>query len=361
MIFLTPSQTVSDQLVSSLMSDVKGLSQSEEESLKTLLNKFSDIFSQGADDIGRTNLVRHSIDTGSTTPIKQAPRRLPFHLCGEVKKMLDNMESSGIIEPASGPWAAPIVMVKKKDDSWRLCVDYRNLNQATKKDAHPLPRIDDTLDQLSGAHWFSTLDLASGYWQVELNPADKEKTAFSTSFGLFQFNVMPFGLCNAPSTFQRLMEMVLAGLHWSICLVYIDDIIIYGRTCEEHLERLEEVFKRLRQAGLKMKPSKCFLLQKRVRYLGHILSEDGVETDPDKISCIKSWPIPSKVEELRQFLGIATYYRRFVPEFAHIAAPLHRLTNKGNAYSWIPECNDAFCIYPKTQIVFCSSSLFSTV
>ena len=188
------------------------------------------------------------------------------------------------------------------------------------------------------------LDLASGYWQVELNPADKEKTAFSTPFGLFQFNVMPFGLCNAPGTFQRLMEMVLAGLHWSICLVYIDDIIIYGRTCEEHLERLEEVFKRLRQAGLKMKPSKCFLLQKRVRYLGHILSEDGVETDPDKISCIKSWPIPSKVEELRQFLGIATYYRRFVPEFAHIAAPLHRLTNKGNAYSWTPECNDAFCI-----------------
>ena len=338
----TFSQADTDQLVNSLMSSVEGLSQDEEKSLRTLLYKFSGIFSQSDDDIGRTNLVRHSIDTGSTTPIKQAPRRLPFHLRGEVKQMLDNMETRGIIEPASGPWAAPIVMVKKKDNSWRLCVDYRNLNQVTKKDAHPLPRIDDTLDQLSGAHWFSTLDLASGYWQVEMEPADKEKTAFSTPFGLFQFNVMPFGLCNAPSTFQRLMEMVLAGLHWSICLVYIDDVIVYGRTCQEHLTRLEEVFERLQHAGLKMKPSKCYLLQKRVRYLGHVLSENGVETDPEKISCIKNWPVPTNVEELRRFLGIATYYRRFVHQFARIAAPLHHLTNKGSAFYWSQECNDAF-------------------
>ena len=342
--FATSSQVDSEQLVSSLLSNVEGLSQSEVRSLSTLIHKYADIFSQGPDDIGRTSIVRHSIDTGPSAPIKQIPRRLPFHLRGEVKAMLDNMEHNGIIEPSSGPWAAPIVMVKKKDGSWRLCVDYRKLNQVTKKDAHPLPRIDDTLDQLSGAHWFSTLDLASGYWQVELDPNDKEKTVFSTPFGLFQFNVMPFGLCNAPSTFQRLMEMVLAGLHWSICLVYIDDIIVYGRTCQEHLERLEEVFKRLKQTGLKMKPSKCYLLQKRVRYLGHILSEDGVETDPEKVSCIKNWPTPSNVEELRQFLGIATYYRRFVHQFAHIAAPLHRLTNKGSNYHWSLECNDAFCI-----------------
>ncbi|KRZ03458.1 Transposon Ty3-G Gag-Pol polyprotein [Trichinella pseudospiralis] len=189
-----------------------------------------------------------------------------------------------IIEPSCSPWASPIVLVNKKDGTCRFCVDYRQLNNVTQKDAHPLPRIDDTLDALSGAQWFSTLDLASGYWQVEMETRDREKTAFTTPYGLYQFKVMPFGLCNAPATFQRLMETSLRGLVGSKCLVYLDDVIVFGRTAEEHTARLQEVLDRLRKVGLKVKPEKCQLMKRKVAYLGHIISEKGIATDPSKTS-----------------------------------------------------------------------------
>ena len=259
-----------------------------------------------------------------------------------MRKLLDDMLEQKIVEPASGPWASPIVLVTNKDGTPRFCVDYRRINSLTKKDTHPLPRIDDTLDALSGSKWFSTIDLASGYWQVEMEPTDREKTAFATPFGLHQFRVMPFGLCNAPSTFQHLMELVLAGLHWSTCLVYLDDIIIYSRNTEDHFKRLQEVLERLRTAGLKLKPSKCYLFQKSVHYLGHIISEHGVETDPQKIQCVKEWPIPTCTEDIQQFLGLATYYRKFVRNFAQIVAPLYRLSEKKKAWIWNEECEVAF-------------------
>ena len=332
------------QVIRQLQSRVQGLSEAENEALKTLLSKFPDVISLHSNDLGRTSVtvVRHKIHTGDATPVKQPPRRLPFHQREPVRKMLDDMLQQGVIEPASGPWSSPIVLVPKKDGTPRFCVDYRRVNSLTRKDAHPLPRIDDTLDALSGAKWFSTLDLASGYWQVEVEPSDREKTAFATSFGLHQFRVMPFGLCNAPSTFQRLMELALTGLHWSICLVYLDDIIIYSRTVSEHLQHLQEVLQRLRAAGLKLKPSKCYLLQKSVHYLGHIISECGIKTDPQKTRCIEEWPIPTCVGELRQFLGLATYYRKFVKNFAQVAAPLHRLTERNKVWTWAKECNMAF-------------------
>lgn len=169
----------------------------------------------------------------------------------------------------------------------------------------PLPRIDETLDALAGAK----VDLASGYWQVEVDVADREKTAFTTRHGLFEFQVMPFGLCNAPGTFQRLMEFVLASLQ---CLVYLDDVIVDGRDFEEHLERLREVFHRFRQAGLKLKPSKCFLLRPRVPYLGHVISAEGASTDPAKIKAVQQWPVPLKVTDVRSFLGLASYYWRII-------------------------------------------------
>ena len=252
------------------------------------------------------------------------------------------MLKSGIISPSSGPWASPIVLVKKKDGSTRFCVDYRKLNDVTLKDAYPLPRIDDSLDALEGSTWFSSLDLASGYWQVEMSPSDKEKTAFTTGSGLYEFNVLPFGLCNAPSTFERLMELVLTGLHWKTCLVYLDDILIYAKTFEEHVERLGEVFSRLFAAGLKLKPKKCTLLQKEVVYLGHVVSGSGVATDPEKTKKIRDWPTPSNLKHVRSFIGLCSYYRRFIKDFACLAAPLHKLTQKDVGFKLTPECEHAF-------------------
>ena len=205
-------------------------------------------------------------------------------------------------------------------------MDYRKLNAATRKDAYPLPRIDDTLDSLGNSKWFSTLDLTSGYWQVEVNPEDRCKTAFCTSEGLFEFQVMPFGLCNAPATFQRLMDLVLSGLQWVSCLVYLDDVVVFGKSFEEHLKNMELVFARIREAGLKLKPSKCFFFQKQVKYLGHIISEHGFAIDPSKIDKVLHWPSPKSKLEVQQFLGLASYYRRFILDFATIAKPLHRLT-----------------------------------
>ena len=239
--------------------------------LVKLLQGYEDVFMKTGEPLPGTTLTTHFIDTGSATPIRQPPRRTPYHqkptVEAEVKKMLEE----GIIEPAGGPWASPIVLVKKKDGSTRFCVDYRKVNDLRRKDVYPIPRIDDTLDMLSGAKYFSTLDLASGYWQVPVEEKDRDKTAFTTHIGLFRFNRMPFGLCNAPSTFERLMEQVLKGLQWQVCLLYLDDIIIFSQDVNEHLARLTAVFERIRAANLRMKPKKCQLFQLEVEYLGRDL------------------------------------------------------------------------------------------
>eukprot|EP00731_Ephydatia_muelleri_P030185 Em0021g708a len=323
------------QMTDSLAPDVR-------EKVADLLWQFQDVIALDDSDLGRTRLTSHQINTGDTQPVRQQARRLPFHQQQEVRGLLDDMLSQGIIEPSCGPWASPIVLAKKKDGTTRFCVDFRRLNDCTRKDAQPLPRIDDTLDALGGAQYFSTLDLASGYWQVEVDSRDREKTAFVTPFGLFQFRVMPFGLCNAPATFQRLMERVLAGLHWMTCLVYLDDIIIFSRSVETHVKQLKEVLERLKIAGLKIRPKKCHLLQTSVQYLGHVISAEGIRTDPQKVACVSNWPVPRTSKELQSFLGLASYYRRFVKDFAHIASPLHALTEKGREWVWSKECNDAF-------------------
>ena len=320
----------------------EGLSENQKQSLHHLLVKHRDAFMGQDGRLGRTDKSQHRIDTGDAMPIKQHARRTPIHLRAEVQQQLDDMLEQGVIRPSQSPWASPVVLVKKKDGSLRFCIDYRRLNQVTKKDAYPLPRIDDSLDALTGSCWFSTLDLASGYWQTEVHPDDREKTAFTTGTGLYEFNVLPFGLCNAPSTFERLMEVVLQGLQWQICLIYLDDIIIYAKGFEEHLERLSQVFSALRGAGLKLKPKKCVLTRHEVTYLGHIVSSEGISADPTKTQRIREWPTPCNLHDVRSFLGLCSYYRKFIVDFAHIAEPLHRLTQKNVKFLWTDECNRAF-------------------
>ena len=235
----------------------ENLSPLQQQQLNELFKEFQDVFSQGDDDLGNTPLLEHGIETHGP-PLRQPYRRQNPAVRREEMTQVQQMLSSNVIRPSNSPWASPVVMVRKKDGSLRFCVDFRQLNAATIKDAHPLPRIDDLLDALHGAKWFSTLDLKSGYWQVPIAEQNKEKTAFRTTSGqLFEFNQVPFGLCNAPATFSRLMDRVLAGLHWETCLFYLDDIIVFSSTWEEHLARLREVFERLRHAKLKLGAAKC--------------------------------------------------------------------------------------------------------
>ena len=318
------------------------LSKEEFLKVKILLQKHRDVFACTGEELGRTKLTKHSIKTEVDHPIKQHVRRPPFHLRDEAEKEVKKMLDNDIIETSESPWASPVVLVRKKDGSLRYCIDYRKLNAITIKDSYPLPRIDESLDSLGGSRYFSTLDLASGYWQIELDEDAKQKSAFCTTSGLFQFKVMPFGLTNAPATFQRLMERVLSSLQWQICLVYIDDVIIFSKTLDEHIDRLQEILGRLKTAGLKLKPKKCHLFQHKVTYLGHMVSENGVETDPAKIEKVKKWPIPKNITEVKGFLGICSYYRRFVKNFSILARPLVKLTEKDTPFLWKEEQQGAF-------------------
>ena len=292
-------------------------------------------------DFGRTAQVQHGIELQGQ-PRKQRPKRQPLALQPVEEQEIRTMLEQDIIEPSQSPIASPVVLVKKSDGSYRFCVDYRDLNSHTRKDAYPLPRIEDCLDSLAGAEWFCTLDLCSGYWQVELKEEDRYKTAFCTRSGLYQFKVMSFGLCNAPATFERLMETVLRGLQWKECLVYLDDIIIFGRTFDETLGRLSRVFDRIQDAGLKLNPKKCALFKKEVKFLGHIVTPEGVRTDPAKIEAVEKWPTPRSTKDVRSFLGLASYYRKFVKGFSSIARPLHHLTGKGVPFEWNPAAHQAF-------------------
>ncbi len=331
-----------DHVKELLKQTVTGLDSSYHEQVQDLLYKYSDVFSSSSYDIGRTDITKHHIHTGDAVPVRQPPRRKPPDQRVEIERQVQDLLKEGLITKSNSPWSSPVVLVSKKDGSKRLCIDYRQLNAVTTKDAYPLPRIDESLDALGGAQWFSTLDLASGYWQVELDDDAAKKSAFSTSSGLYEWKVLPFGLCNAPSTFERLMENVLSGLHWEILLIYLDDVIVFGSSIEEMITKLETVFQRFRGANLKLKPSKCALFRKEVKYLGHVVSSSGIHTDPDKVKDIREWPTPKCQKDVRSFLGIASYYRRFIEEFGKIAHPLHQLTEKKAIFRWTPECEQAF-------------------
>jgi hypothetical protein len=255
---------------------------------------------------------------------------------------VDQVLQQDIIEPAASPWASNVVLVRKTNGSLRFCLDYRQLNDLTYKDSYPLPRTESCLDSLNGASYFSTLDLRSGYWQTAMDSRDADKTAFITRRGSYRFKVPSFGLTNAPSLFQRLMDLVLAGLTWEICLVYIYDIIVFAATFEEHLRRLEMVLQRQRSANLKLKPSKCFLFRRKVSFLGYVVSGAGLEPDPQKVAAVVNWPVARNLTEVRAIIGLCSYYRKFICGFSTIAAPLHQLTRKGERFEWNASRQAAF-------------------
>jgi transposase InsO family protein len=312
------------------------------ERLLQMLLKYSTAFSFHENDLGRTSVIRHGIDTGTARPSRQALRRQPPSHQAANDEHIDSMLAQRVIEPAQSPWASNIVIVRKKDGTTRCCVDYRQVNLLTRKDAYPLPRTDDCLDALAGARWFTTLDLRSSYHQIELEPSDADKTAFICRRGSFRYLTMPFGLCNAGATFQRLMDVLMMGLKYETCVVYLDDIVVFSSSLNQHVERLELVLQRLQNAGLKLKPEKCKLMRRAVDFLGHIVSADGVSVNPDKISAVVDWPIPANITELRAFLGLCSYYRKFVQGFSEVAAPLYNLTSKKNQFIWDNDCQVAF-------------------
>ena len=308
------------------------LSGDEVKQVEELLIKWGSVISQHDLDLGQTSLVRHKIRLVDEVPFKERARMIPPSMYDEVRLHLQEMLDLGVIRPSHSPYASPVVLVRKKNGQLRFCIDLRKLNARTINDAYALPRIEETLDLLNGSKWFSALDLKSGYWQVEMDEEDKHKTAFTVGpLGFYECNRLCFGLCNAPATFQRLMESCLGDLHLNQCLVYLDDIVIFSRTYEEHLERLESVFQKLKEAGLKVSPKKCQLFQQKIKYLGHIVSEEGIASDPSKVEAIQNWPIPTSVEQVRKYLGFVGYLRKFIKDFGKIAKPLHFLLKDQNS------------------------------
>ncbi|CDS36977.2 RNA directed DNA polymerase reverse transcriptase [Echinococcus multilocularis] len=327
-----------------LCAQLTHISNYERKELRQLLLKYAKIFSWQGVRLGRTNIVKHKIDTGEARPIWQPPRRIPPPLLEEVNRLVEEMLRDEVIKPSKSPWASPVALVKKNDGSLRLCIDYRKLNAVTKTDAFPLPHINDSLDSLHGSQWFSTLDLKSGYWQVEVAEADREKTAFILPNGLYEFQTMPFGLCNAAATFQRLMQTALIDLFPKHCVIYLDDILVFGGDIQEHNANLKLVLDRLRDARLTLNPKKCHFLQRSVTFLGHTVSSNGIAVTGDRVQQVRTWPTPTNQTELRSFLGSANYYRRFVKGFAKIASLLHKLTEKQakNNFKWEKEHDEAF-------------------
>ena len=309
--------------------DLTGLeewSKDLQEKAKNMLKRNASIFSKHDLDMGRTNLVKHNIILTDPIPFKERYRTIPPQLFSEVKAHLKEMLDLGAIRHSNSPWASAIVLVRKKDGKLRFCIDLRKLNNRTLKDSYSLPRIEHVLDQLIGSTIFTTLDLKAGYWQVEMVEECKPYTAFTCGpLGFYECETMPFGATNAPATFQRLMDNCLGDLNMNWCIVYLDDIIIFSQDAASHIERLEAVFEKLAKAGLKLKPSKCEFFKKRIKYLGHIVSEEGVSTDPQKVEAVLNWPVPRTVYDVRAFLGFVGYYRRFIKGFSKAALPLRKL------------------------------------
>ena len=321
-----------------------------------LCERYGDAFSKNNEDIGRMKLVKMDIDTGDSPPVSSRPYTLPLKHYEWVQREIESLEQAGVITKSMSTWASPIVIVPKKSapgepQKRRLCIDFRKVNELQQEvitvgktkgqiSIHPLPKIDEMYAKLKGAKVSSTIDLRSGYHHIVLGKSSRAKTAFVTPFGKYEFLMVPFGLTQAPAYFQLLMNKVLEGLNFT--MTYLDDIIIFSDNELEHLEYLEIIFHRLKEAGLKMKHSKCDFFKSKIHYLGHLISADGIRPLPNKLDSIKHMPAPKDAKEIKQFLGLTGYYRKFVPRFADISRPLTTLTKKDQKFEWTPACQKSF-------------------
>jgi hypothetical protein len=314
----------------------------------SVIKEFEDVFPEELPGMPPEREVEFYIDLiPGTAPIAKRPYRMAPTELAELKLQLSELQQKGYIRPSSSPWGAPVLFVTKKDGSMRMCIDYRSLNEVTIKNKYPLPRIDDLFDQLQGAKYFSKIDLRLGYHQLRIKEADIQKTAFVTRYGQYEFTVMPFGLTNAPAFFMNLMNKVFMEELDKFVVVFIDDILIYSKSRKDHEQHLQTVLGRLRAHQLYAKFSKCEFWLEKIAFLGHILTAEGVEVDPSKVEAVSNWKQPSNVSEIRSFLGMAGYYRRFIKGFSSIAKPLTELLKKDNKFVWTPDCEESFQVIKK--------------
>ena len=317
---------------------------SQEQEYKSFLKDYADCFSEtlpeelpptrGEDD--------HKIElVPGTSPPNKPPYRVSLAQQEEIMSQVNELLQKGLVQPSSSPFCSPVLLVQKKDGSFRMCVDYRALNKSTIKNRFPVPRIEDIFDKLQGSSYYSRIDLKSGYHQIKIVPEDIHKTAFRTTFGLYEFLVMPFGLTNAPATFNRMMDRIFRPYR-SFTGVFFDDIIVFSKTLEEHKEHLKKVFEELHNNKLYVNGKKSEFFLQEIRYLGHIISKEGIKMDPEKLQVIAEWPQPRNLHELRSFIGMCAYYRKFIEKFSVIAGPLHDLTKKNVKYQWTSKEESAF-------------------
>lgn len=323
------------------------LNDEERMAVEKSIKRNVDCFHLPEEPLEFTNVLQHRIPTSDNIPIHTRQYRFPPVHKEEINRQVKELLDQNIIKPSESPYNTPVWIVPKKADPkgnkrWRMVLDFRALNEKTIGDAYPLPNITDILDQLGGAKYFSVFDLASGFHQIKMHPDDSHKTAFSTPHGHYEFDRMPFGLKNAPATFQRIMDKVLTGMQGTEMFVYLDDIVLYASSLREHEIKFEKLANKLREANLKLQPEKCEFLRKEVTYLGHIISENGVQPDPKKLEAVKNFPVPKNQKNIKQFLGLAGYYRRFIEGFSNIAKPLTNLLKGGIEFKWNQKEQDSF-------------------
>lgn len=328
----------------------ENLSEAQKDQLLNLINKYRPCFAKSIEEIGCDKFSKMSIKLTADKTIFYRPYRMPHSERELVKDIVAKLKECDIVRDSNSPYSSPILLVSKPNGEKRLCIDYRKLNSITEKDRHPLPVIDDQIDQLRGYSYFNSLDLFSGYYQVEMDENSKSKTSFVTCDGQYEFNRMPFGLCNAPSVFQRIINRVLGPLRGTVALAYLDDILCPGKTFENALENLEKVFQTLQLNGLTLNPTKCHFMQEYINYLGYEISKQGVKPGSRKIKAIEEFPIPKNIHNIRQLLGLTGYFRRFVYNYARISKPLSKLLHKDQPWEWNSDQINSFNILKQKLI-----------